>query len=172
MALMTLPMKMRRDHDPRAVIIEKIEDQARQYGWLIESEAVGIDRMQPLQEKLGIRVTGPDVLLAVYDRSGHYTNGNILVPPSYMEDKVQGKVALILALGPLCRGSDFEEWFGGVERDPDTGDIIRDYLPKVGEWWVTSIRDGLTYLSGGGLVLKTVEWKHLRMRTLEPDLVT
>jgi hypothetical protein len=160
LALVTYVPRMSRDYDPRAVIVKQIEEVARSRGWAVQSDAQGIDRMHVIAEMLGLRVTGPDVLLGVYDRSGQYTSGKVLVPPAYLEDKVQGKVAMILAMGPLCRGPEYEEWFGGPAN-----------TPHIGEWWTTSIRDGLTYMCGAGLVLKEVEWKYLRMKTDEPDII-
>ena len=150
-------MRMSRDYDPKAVIVKQMEDAVRSRGWIIDSPLDGIDRMQPLAEKAGIRVFGPDYLLAIYDRSGQYTAGKILVPPAYLEDKVQGKVALVVGIGPLCTGPEYENWFGG-------------HPPRIGDWVMTSIRDGLTFLVGG-VAMKLVEYKYLRMCTLEPDLV-
>jgi hypothetical protein len=148
---------MSRKIDPKATIIQKIESAASEWGVTIDCGDAGIARMQPLAEKLGIEIAGPDVLLAVYDRSGQYTSGKVYVPDAYLEDKVQGKVALVLGMGPKCCGQDFDNWFGGRP-------------PQIGEWWVTSIRDGLTFLVDK-VVVKLVEYKYLRMRTLFPDLV-
>jgi|SRR5215472_6626810 len=150
-------MRMSRDYDPKAKIIEQLEGVVGPKGWIVDSDATGMERMQPLAEKVGIRVFGPDYLLAVYDRAGQYTAGRIFVPDKYLEDKVQGKVALVVGIGPLCQGEEFMQWFGGKP-------------PGLGDWVVTSIRDGLTFLVGG-VTMKLVEWKYLRMTSFEPDLV-
>lgn len=173
MPLAAQVMRMSRDYDPRALIIQQIEETAkstlkvRGRDVVLSSDAQGVERVQPLLSWLGIEITGPDILLAVYDRSGQYSAGKILVPPSYMEDKIQGKVAMVMGIGPLCElyetdpssqyYAEYNEWF-------------RCKPPRIGEWWVTSIRDGLTFLVGD-VVMKLVEWRYLRMRTAEPDIV-
>ena len=148
---------MSRDYDPKELIIKQLEGVLGPRGWGVDSPLTGIDRMQPLAEKAGIRVFGPDYLLAVYDRAGQYTAGRLLVPDAYLEDKVQGKVSLVVGIGPLCAGPEYDAWFQG-------------HAPQLGDWVVTSIRDGLTFLVGG-VTMKLVEWKYLRMCTFEPDLV-
>jgi hypothetical protein len=74
-----------------------------------------------------------------------------------MEDKIQGKVSLVVGIGPMCKGQEYLDWFNNQP-------------PQLGDWVVTSVRDGLTYMVGG-LVMKLVEWKYLRLATLEPDMV-
>lgn len=173
MPLATQVVRMSREYDPRSVIIQQIEDTAkstlkvRGREFALNVDMHGVDRVQPLITHLGIEITGPDILLAVYDRSGQYSAGKILVPPAYMEDKIQGKVAMVMGIGPLCELN---------ETDPNARDHaeymnwFRGRPPRVGDWWVTSIRDGLTFLVGD-VVMKLVEWRYLRMRTAEPDLV-
>lgn len=151
-------MEFRRD--PRDVFVEKIEQHAAEFGLVVDSAEEGFDRLQPLARKMGLRVSGPDVLMAIFDRSGQYTSGKVLVPETYIEDRAQGKVGLIIALGPLCRGPDFEEWFGGPT-----------LVPQIGQWWTASIRDGFSYLFGPGIVIRELEWKHVRMHVERPDLV-
>ena len=155
--MVTRAHRMSRAEDPKARIMREIEATLRPWGWVIDTDLAGIDRMQPLTEKAGIRVFGPDYLIAIYERSGQYTSGQVLVPPSYMEDRIQGKMGLVVGVGPLCQGEEYENWFGG---NP----------PRVGDWVVTSIRDGLTFVVGG-MAMKLVEWKYLRMTSFEPDLI-
>lgn len=157
--LATRTIGMLRDRDPRAKMIEKLEEELRRPPWgiVLDSSLTGIDRWQPLKAMAGIKVWGPDYLLMVYDRSGQYTSGKVLVPDAYLEDKVQGKISLVCGVGPLCKGPEYEDWFGN---DP----------PKVGDFVMTSIRDGITFLVGG-IVFKLVEWKYLRLCTVHPDMV-
>ena len=151
-------IKMLHDRDPKGKLIEKFEQELKPWGYTLNDDTlVGVERMKPLAAKAGIRVFGPDVLLAIYDRAGGYTGGKIYVPDKYLEDKVQGKIGLIVGMGPLCDGHEFLEWFG-------------EHPPKLGDWAMTSIRDGLTFIVGG-IVMKLVEWKYLRLTTLDPDMV-
>jgi len=145
---------MSKDYDPRSLILDKLENR---FGITNSAPAVFEDRMQPLATKAGIRVFGPDYLLAVYDRAGQKTRSNIIVPKEYIEDKAQGKVALVVGIGPLCQGEEYENWFGG-------------HPPQIGDWVVTSIRDGLSFLVDD-ITMKLVEYKYLRMTTVEPDIV-
>lgn len=157
MALATQALRMLRDRDPRGRLIEKIEAAVRPWGIVVDPSIKGIDRLQPLRQAAGLRVFGPDCLIAIYDRSGQYSAGKVLVPDSYLEDKVQGKVAMLCGIGPLCKGQEYLDWF---DQEP----------LNVGDWVITSIKEGFTFLVGD-VVFKQIEWKYLRLATLEPDMV-
>lgn len=151
-------IKMLDDRDPKGKLIETFETSLKPWGYTLDDDTlVGVERMQPLASKVGVRVFGPDYLIAIYERSGQYTGGKILVPDSYLEDKVQGKIGLVVGIGPLCKGPEYEDWFNG-------------HPPQLGDWVMTSVRDGLTFIVGG-IVMKLIEWKYLRLTTLDPDLV-
>jgi hypothetical protein len=151
-------LRVSADIDHRAVIVSKLEDGLQGRGWILHSELQGFDRFSLLRDMLGVQICGPDLLLAIFDRAGYQSFGKVFVPDNYLEDKIQGKVALVLAVGPLVNGPEVEAWFGG---NP----------PKVGDWVVTSIRDGLNYVVNN-VVMKTVEWKYIRMKILHPDMVS
>jgi hypothetical protein len=115
-----------------------------------------MSEVQPFLDKTRIRAFGDDVLIAVYDRSGKQTAGGLWIAETNEEDKFQGKVGLILSMGPLCEGPEFDAWFGD---DP----------PKVGDWIGVNIRDGMAMLLGK-TTCRLVEWKYLRFPTAVPDL--
>lgn len=157
MELVTRAVRMLHDEDPKGKLIRRFEEELKRWTVLEDDTLVGIERMQPLAARIGIRVFGPDILLMIYEKSGQYTSGKVFVPEAYIEDKVQGKIGLICGIGPLCEGPDYERWFGGK-------------TPKLGDWMMTSIRDGYTFVVGG-IVMKQVEWKYLRLATLYPDVI-
>lgn len=145
------------DENPKGKLIARFEQELKRWGVLEDDTLVGVERVQPLAQKVGIRVFGPDIMLMIYERAGQYTSGKVYVPEAYLEDKIQGKIGLVCGIGPLCRGPEYEQWFGG---EP----------PKLGDWMMTSIRDGYTFVVGG-IVMKSVEWKYLRLATWHPDLI-
>lgn len=121
-----------------------------------EAKAELLDEVRPYLEKTNIRAVGEDVLIAMYNRAGKQTAGGIYIPEANDEDNFQGKVGLILSLGPLCKGAQWDAWFG-------------DEPPKVGDWIGVSVRDGMSFLLGQR-VCRLVEWKYLRFPTAVPDL--
>jgi co-chaperonin GroES (HSP10) len=139
MPLATRIIEMARDNDPRKYLV---------------------DQLTPWLDKLNMRITGPDVLIGTYDRSGQKTAGGLYVPDNYNEDRVQGKTGLVIQLGPLCNreNQEFLDWFGG---NP----------PKVGDWVGYSIRDaGVSMIIGtNSCVLR--EFKYIRFVVEQPDLV-
>lgn len=116
---------------------------------LLDKVLPGLDRR--------MRPFGDDVLILVLDRAGRKTAGGLHLPETYAEDKFQGAIGLVVALGPLCKGPQFEDWFGG---DP----------PKVGSWVGFSVRDGVRAGLKGN-VMRLIEWKYLRFGTDEPDAI-
>ena len=64
---------------------------------------------------------GADVLVAIYERPNMTKGGIILTEKLKQEDKYQGKVGLVVALGPLAFQNDATHTWTGV-------------LPKVGDW--------------------------------------
>lgn len=119
-----------------------------------------LDDLKPYMERARPRPVGHDVLLAMYDRAGKRTAGGIIIADNNREDQFQGKVGLVLGLGPMCSDElspGYSEWFGG---NP----------PKTGDWVAVSVRDGVSILIGKTMC-RLVEWKFLRLQTLAPDTV-
>ena len=121
-----------------------------------DAKAELLAEVQPYLERSRIRAVGGDVLIAMYNRAGKQTAGGLYIPEANREDEFQGKVGLIISMGPLCRGETFQNWFGD---DP----------PKVGDWIGVNIRDGFSCLIGK-TTCRFVEWKYLRFPTAVPDL--
>lgn len=114
--------------------------------------------LRPWLRSSGIRAAGNDVLIAMYNRAGKKSAGGIIIPGDNREDDFQGKVGLILSLGPLCceeRSEGYSAWFGGE-------------VPKIGDWVGINRRDGMTFLLGTH-TCHLVEWKYLRFLVTAPD---
>src|SRR6185437_4499433 len=77
----------------------------------------------PVVEEAGLEAVGHDVLVAVYTRAGSKTAGGIIIADTYREDDFQGKVGLVLSIGPMCCDEQtdglWSAWFGG--RPPKIG---------------------------------------------------
>lgn len=116
--------------------------------------------LRPSLDKSRIRPVGHDILLAMYNRADGMSQGGIIIPGTNREDEFQGKVAMIVALGPMCceeESPGYMAWFGGKP-------------PQVGEWWGLSQRDGVQAVVGK-TPCRLVEWKYLRFQTQAPDEV-
>lgn len=70
---------------------------------------------------IGVELMGNRVLAAKYMRPEKTKGGIILTDKSKDEDKWQGKVGMIVAMGPSAFVEDGEKWFGGK-------------IFKVGDW--------------------------------------
>ncbi len=117
-----------------------------------------LDKVNAITAKSRPRVYGHDILVAIYNRADQKTAGGIIVPGSNREDEFQGKVGMVVALGPMCSEENspgYEAWFGA---EP----------PKVGDWVILNTRDGFSVLMGD-MIFRLVEWKYLRLGADTPD---
>lgn len=88
----------------------------------------------------GIEPLGAGVLLVMYERGKQKgdvrTAGGIIVPETQTgtlrEDKFQGKVGLVMALGPLAFQEDATHQWGGN-------------TPKVGDWVMINVGDTYSF---------------------------
>ncbi len=118
-----------------------------------------LDKIRPWLDRSGIRAVGQDVLIAVYDRAGQESKGGIVLPETYLEDRLQGKIGLVLDLGPMCCEDccpGYDAWFGGKP-------------PRCGDWVGINTRDGMAFLLKD-MTFRLVEWKYLRFMLTAPDL--
>ncbi len=108
----------------------------------------------------GFDVFGADLLIAVYTRPEKTKGGIILTQNAQGEDHWQGKVGLVLKVGPLVNES-LDEWFYGA-------------LPKPGDWVVVRVGDTYAFDIHGPkdkVRCRLVEAKQLRGRVTAPDTV-
>lgn len=128
------------------------------FGSADEARSGLLDQVTPALERTQLRAVGHDIIVAVYDRAGKKTAGGIIIADTNEEDRHQGKIGLVLSVGPMCaKHPDWLDWFGGTP-------------PKVGDWVGLNIRDGHSFLLGKS-TCRSVEWKYLRMQLDVPDLV-
>ena len=107
-----------------------------------------------------IHIYGPSILVAVYRRPKK-TKGGILIPDSNLdEDIYQGKVGLILKVGPFPIDEEDKMFF-----DCET--------PKVGDWVAFKVSEALTF----GILEKEGDCRFLKdrrsilMKIPHPDLI-
>lgn len=104
-----------------------------------------------------VELLGADVLVGIYIRPEMTAGRIILAANTRKEDEWQGKVGLILAMGPLAFVEDSDHRFG---KNP----------PKVGDW--VAFRPGDTWqLSLGEQKCRTIEDVDVKMKLLSPDIV-
>jgi co-chaperonin GroES (HSP10) len=87
----------------------------------------------------GLTPTGADVLLVMYERVGQgesKTAGGIIIPDTKggaaTEDKYQGKVGLVVKMGPLAFQEDETHKWGNV-------------IPKVGDWVLINVNEAFSF---------------------------
>jgi co-chaperonin GroES (HSP10) len=119
-----------------------------------------LDEVTPLMEASGLQAVGNNILVMVYDRAGQKTAGGLYVPDSHREDEFQGKIGLVLGVGPMCNddaASNYSSWFGGE-------------APKAGDWVGISIRDGLA-VKLGKHTCRLVRWDLIQFVVSSPHEV-
>ena len=113
----------------------------------------------------GVEVFGNDMLVAIYKRPEKTKTGIILVDDTRGEDVHQGKVGLILKMGPTC----FLDDEGSKFRDIQEGDWVV-FRPSDG-WRIT-----LNTLRGNSSKENTLDARvvsdiSVRARVSDPDLI-
>lgn len=119
------------------------------------------DPKQKLLDTLGdisdIEVFNNDVLVAIYVRPS-VTAGGIHLPDAYRdEDKAQGKVGLVVKMGPEAFRDDSGHWFNGVS-------------VNVGDWVWYRVSDGFP-VSVGGTPCRVLKDTSVRGTTKQPDRI-
>lgn len=122
------------DADPRAVILEECAA-----------------HMQ------GVTILGARVLVGVYVPPEATKGGIILTTNSRTESNYQGKVGLVLALGPIAFQDDQTHRFGEIK-------------PKVGDWIVFNVGDTFG-LELGKRRARNIEDVDVHMIITDPDSI-
>lgn len=104
-----------------------------------------------------IKPLGSGVLVAVYVRPNKTKGGILLTDKSQDEDKFQGKVGLVLKLGPLAFADDDTHRFGGD-------------IPQPGDWVVYNVGETFAF-NMGDVRCRIVEDVAVRAITSRPDMV-
>lgn len=133
---MTKALVMMHDTDPREDLLAKV-------GGLV-------DHVVPL---------GSNVMVAIYERPAK-TKFGILLPENVgarKEDEHQGKVGLVLRLGPIAFKEDERHSFGAL-------------LPKHGDWIVYSVSETFSFMLGD-IKIRMVEDVAVKAIVDQPDIV-
>jgi co-chaperonin GroES (HSP10) len=120
-----------------------------------------VDPKQTLLKKLGklddIEIFNNQILCAVYVRP-EKTKGGIVLPDQHRaEDKIQGKVGLVVRKGPSAFVDETNTWFDGVEVD-------------VNDWIVFRPSDGWS-ITVNGVLCRILDDINVRGRIQHPDHV-
>ncbi len=105
----------------------------------------------------GTEIFNNQVLVAVYLRPEKTVGGIILPDQTRDEDRYQGKVGLILKMGPQAFKDDGEKWFSGV--DVKVGDWI--FFRGSDSWQVTINKSAC----------RIVDDIHVRGKVSHPDAI-
>jgi co-chaperonin GroES (HSP10) len=105
----------------------------------------------------GIKVLGARVLVAVYVRPNQTKSGLFLTAKTTDEDRYQGKVGLVLAMGPIAFEDDANHRFGTVK-------------PKAGDWVVLSVGDTFAFEMGERR-MRNVEDVDVQLIIENPDAI-
>jgi co-chaperonin GroES (HSP10) len=126
------------------------------------------DPRQTLLDKVGelsgVEVFGGDILVAIYKRPEKTKSGLILVDSTRGEDVHQGKVGLVLKLGPTC----FVDEDGNKFRDIDVGDWVV-FRPSDG--WRATLNTQKTNTSEDLVDCRIVSDLSIRLRVTDPDTI-
>ena len=104
-----------------------------------------------------IKPLGSGVLVAVYVRPNKTKGGILLTDKSQDEDKFQGKVGLVLKLGPIAFVDDDTHRFG-------------EDIPQPGDWVVYNVGETFAF-NMGDVRCRIVEDVAVRAITSRPDMV-
>lgn len=133
-----------------------VANQAMRMGHVGDPKQELLDRVGRLDD---VFIGGQDVLVAVYTGAEKTAGGIILPGTTKDEGKYQGKVGLVLKVGPMAyaEGAESHDWFGGNE-------------PKVGDWVVFNVNTAFPFLYGKE-TLRLVEAQYIRAVVPIPDIV-
>lgn len=127
------PMKMKHAVDPKDEILQEIGD---------------------IKE---VEIFNNQILVGIYIRPQKTASGIILTEKYVDEDKYQGKVGLVLKMGPEAFVDETGKWF-------------KDTKIKVGEWVVFRPSDGWA-VSINGKSCRILDDTAVRGRVKSPDII-
>lgn len=118
------------------------------------------DSYAPLADAIG--VYGDDCLIAMFNRSDlgeAKTSGGIILPDqTTAEDDFQGKVGMLMKVGPDFQTKDGNAEFFGLN------------VPKVGDWIMVRVGDTYSFKVKGKM-FRMCEAKMLRGAVTKPDVI-
>lgn len=132
---------MLHEEDPREVILKRVGDLS------------------------GVEVFGSDMLVAIYKRPEKTKSGLILTETTRTEDIHQGKVGLVIKMGPFC----YIDEEGNKYRDINVGDWVV-FRPSDG-WRVTLNTLQRSISKDDTVDCRIVGDGSVRIRVADPDLI-
>lgn len=128
-----------------------------------------VDPKQALLDKVGdlsgVEIFGSDMLVAIYKRPEKTKSGIILTDATRKEDVHQGKVGLVVKMGPFC----YVDEEGSKFRDISVGDWIV-FRPSDG--WQITLNTLQKSISREDVVdCRIVGDANVRMRVMDPDFI-
>ena len=128
-----------------------------------------VDPKQAILDKVGdlsgVELFGSDMLVAIYKRPEKTKSGLILTDTTRKEDVHQGKVGLIVKMGPFC----YTDEDGNKFRDIGVGDWIV-FRPSDG--WQVTLNTLQKSISREDVVdCRIVGETSVRMRVTDPDFI-
>lgn len=113
----------------------------------------------------GVDVFGSDVLVAIYRRPEKTKSGIILADSTREEDKYQGKVFLILKMGPLA----FVDEDGNRFRDLKEGDWV---VARTSDGWAVTLNSAQGFTTRESAIdCRIITDINIRLRVTSPDLI-
>ena len=126
------------------------------------------DPKQSLLDKVGdldgVTLYGSDVLIAVYMRPEKTKSGIILTDTMRSEDAFQGKVGLIVKMGPTC----YTDENGNKFRDINVGDWC---VFRASDGWPVTLNTNNAVTSKDAIICRIITDINIRMTVSTPDLV-
>lgn len=126
------------------------------------------DPKEALLEKVGdltgIELYGSDVLVAIYMRPEKTKSGIILTDNMRGEDAHQGKVGLIVKMGPLAFTDENNEKF----RDINVGDWVAF---RSSDGWPVTLNTSNSAATKDAVLCRIITDINIRMTVSSPDLV-
>lgn len=131
-----------------------------------------VDPKADLLKKVGdisdIEVFNNEVLVAIYVRP-EKTKGNIIIPETNRdEDRYQGKIGLVVKMGPSAFAENAKGWFEGINPKIAVGDWI---VFKASDGWPVSITPTGSVSSSDRMLCRMIEDVDVRGRVQHPDRI-
>lgn len=120
-----------------------------------------VDPKNSIIEKIG-DISGFDVyqnqvLCAIYIRPEKTKSGLYMTDANRDEDKIQGKIGLVMKLGPVAFDDDSGKWFEGVNVD------LQDWIVfRPSDGWPVTVN---------GVLCRMINDNNVRGKVTHPDMV-
>jgi len=121
--------------------------------------------LQKVGDLSGVEVFGSDILVAIYKRPQKTRSGIILADTTRDEDKFQGKVFLVLKLGPTAYLDDE----GNKFRDIKEGDWV---VSRASDGWACTLNSSSGVTSRDAAIdCRIITDINVRLRVSSPDAI-